>query len=981
MKQVLSGMLFALLVWGMCNHFTVNVYANSHTKALMHSEIRVVSKEDTSDAAYSFAFAANEKSTIKPFGNTGKIVSATSDATSASYEYYDSKWMMPSNTENGKVGFWIENVGIYKGDVIDLKVTYSWLNKVSSDGLEYKPSIGVTLCKDGKIGMNFNTMAYEANVEIYANGQKKTINKLSFTFGDVDDYQFFGFKPIGNIKEIQCSEDSTVYYKKMNDMHFMYAGAGGYADTPNASLRFELDNVSGYEFIIGKSNAYGDYGLTNNEDGFSTVNAFDPNNDGAKYLYRVWEESFNSWGSVVTETKLINDLNARGQGYAWGYFTGHSYSKYEVDPPVKLVSDINESEVISNTLESKGEGFTYKISHFVPEAWKEFYFKSYEMTDTLPACLEVRADKVKVLDTAKMDVTKNFNITVEGQEVKVQAKAAELAKATFYAQTYEVVIDTKIKAGVDLTPFYSAQLNGVEFANKAVIVIDAKSRESNIVKTKLVEKPGALTKKIVVDGQFVDEHIVEKVPETITFKGTAQVTDLKIHTSYQIIDELYPYLTYKDMRVFLENGTDITKQGNVSADGQKVTFTFHGDYLKNLMGQRIYFELDAVLDAKEGFTNLKNGKVPNTFEVVTEDGPRKSNEVNLIPPTVENAIWKSIVLPDGSEVERHILEDKQEEIVFKGDMTIQNTMAVTSMILEDELHQAFMYQPDSLRVFDEEETDITEHGEIQIDGQIVRFTFDKEYVPKLIDTKITWMLTVNYIGGVVRNIEIPNTMTLIVNEEVLLTPPVFIMPPEEEDKIVKSIVLPDHSEVEQHILLDNKEDIVFQGVVEIGNHEEIERIVLEDNLHQAFAYQEDSLQVFNQIGENITEYGEIHIEGQRIRFTFDEKYVSTLISAEVIWMFTVNYVEGFDLTKVENGEIPNVMQLIVNERGTDSNEVVVIPREAELIPPINEEPPTPEKRTAAKTGDIENMRIWIAIAGVSIVVITVVARRYKARNF
>ena len=975
MKQVLSGVLFALLVWGMCSHLTVNVYANSHTKALTHPAIEVRTKADTSDVAYSFAFAANEKSRIRPFGNTGKIVTATSDATSATYEYYDSKWMMPSNSENGKVGFWVENVGIYKGDVIDLKITYSWINKVSSDGLEYKPSIGLILCKDGRIGMNFNTRAYEANAEIYSNGQKKTIDKLSFTFGDIDDYQFFGFRPVGEVQEIQCSADSTVYYKKVGDIHFMYADTGGYADTPNASLRFELNNVSGYEFIIGKADAYGDYGLTNNVDGFSTERAFDPNSEGAKYWYNIWAECFNSWGTTVTETKLTTDLNARNQGYAWGYFTGHSYSKYEVSTPTKSVSDTNEIEVISNTLESKGEGLTYRVTHFVPEAWQEFYFKSYEITDTLPACLEVSADKVKVLDTAKRDVTNKFNLKVEGQKVSIQAKVAELAKAAFYAQTYEVVIDTKIKPGADLTPFYSAQINGIEFTNKATVVIDGESKDSNIVKTKLTEKPGELTKKIVVDGRLVDEHAVKAVPETITFRGTIQVTDLKIYKSYQIVDELYPYLSYKNMRVFSENGTDITKQGNAKAEGQKVTFTFNADYLKSLAGQKIYFELEAVLDSKEGFTNLKNGKIPNTFDVVTEDGPRKSNEVNLLPPIVENEIWKSILLPDGSEVERHTLAEKQEDIVFKGDVTIQNTQAVTSLILEDELHQAFMYQPESLHVFDREGKEITEHGEIQVDGQMVRFTFDKEYVPKLIDTKITWTLTVNYIGGVVRNIEIPNTMTLLVNEDVLLTPPVFIMPPEEEDVIVKSIVLPDYSEVERHALLDNEEDIVFQGVVEIGNHEEIKSVILEDDLHQAFAYQKGSLQVFNRMGEDITEHGNLHVEGQKIRFVFEEKYAATLVSSEILWRLTVNYVEGFDLAEVKSGEIPNTMKLIVNERETDSNEVVVVPKEPELILA------TPEKRKAAKTGDVGNMRVWIAIAGVAIAIIMVVVRRYKSRNF
>ena len=320
-------------------YFSSNLKAATHTLAKNSSEIEDVGIGETMDSTYAFSLKWTENSRIEHWGNYGKNILTTNGVST-----YDT--LMPTDDNlSGQIGSWIYNIGMYKGKTVDLKCTYYW-NPLTVDGTKIPPIIAVTY-RDDLIGFSFWNHSYEVKHELYSEGKPINVD-MSLTFGDVDACQYFAFQS-DNIDKIQCVEDCIIYYRHDGERRWIYAEDITKSNTPDCSLRFQLKNA--HEFTILFGLPYDSYSYD-----FKSMDTHDD-----AYCYKYIKDK--------TSEYKTNFNNTPDGGYGtfisnhWGYVNGLAYGPYNIDAPIKNITDTNESNVTANTL-GENETFKYNIYQF-----------------------------------------------------------------------------------------------------------------------------------------------------------------------------------------------------------------------------------------------------------------------------------------------------------------------------------------------------------------------------------------------------------------------------------------------------------------------------------------------------------------------------------------------------------------------------------------------------------------------------------------
>ena len=497
--------------------------------------------------------------------------------------------IVPTEAMKNNVGVIYRNVGNYEGRTIDLKVTiHDWEQYFDSRG-----------------AIGFRT-----------NGRNLAMTTQGYTWVDTT-------------------------WEFLDAVTGMPAVVGGYLTFDDIDYRqgvtFNQDTTDRIEeiFIAGTDNTIS-YSKTGGE-----LSLFDAENrdatgadDTAAFTIVYQQSSVRfKWTKVYTQAKDSrvydpNDLFGTYVGERMGVPTRRPLAQ-ETTKPTKFVDGQN-----SNTLPNRDEEFTYTIYHGVPWENSANYYTSYEMKDTLPSCLEVQGS-VSIINKDLVDVTDRFNVNITGSVITATAKSETLAASSFYENTYKFVIDVKIKDGIDLSAFYNNVTKQVVFTNKATVSADGETpKESNVVTTNVnITEDSTPIKKIKVAGSLLDETNVNVTPTNILFRGTTTITDLKPHTSIKIVDELDEHLTFKSLKVYLADDTEITSHGTLNVNNNTIEFDFNSAYLKSLMGQTIYFELETTLDSY-----VEGEDIKNTFDVITEEGTKTSGEVKVIVPKVNYTV-------------------------------------------------------------------------------------------------------------------------------------------------------------------------------------------------------------------------------------------------------------------------------------------------------------------------------------------------------
>jgi fimbrial isopeptide formation D2 family protein/LPXTG-motif cell wall-anchored protein len=338
------------------------------------------------------------------------------------------------------------------------------------------------------------------------------------------------------------------------------------------------------------------------------------------------------------------------------------------------------------------------------------------------------------LSSAKAITYGNGDVIVDENQVIAEGTTDELGLATFddlYEGEYKLQeISAPVGIQIDPEPIY--------------VTLKAENSSDDFVEQQTNHKDPLQETKFTFTKFFEDESGSFNVGEGAKF-GLYYATDYKIDDESVVL---------KDTLIAeMESNEDglVSYQGRLIPNqlyAIKEISTREGYQLSNSV---YYYQYNPVNnDAVNTVELFENGYVENdkfynypTLEnlEVKESNEEKQNIQNLI--IKENSIVKEIEKSDGERVTSYdILKDK-EIITFTGTVYIGDNNDLTSgYVVSDKLPEGFRYK--SVKVFDGENKDITNHVTVNGQAQDVSFAVSGDYAKDLKRTMFTFKIETEY---------------------------------------------------------------------------------------------------------------------------------------------------------------------------------------------------------------------------------------------
>lgn len=313
------------------------------------------------------------------------------------------------------------------------------------------------------------------------------------------------------------------------------------------------------------------------------------------------------------------------------------YSGVTLDDPAKSVTDKDESNASSNTIEYN-ETFTYKVTHEVPSELATSMMTSYVMTDAVDSKLSIVSKRV--LDNTGNDVTSSFTDKTSGNNIRYEATATALKTAAFYGKTY--TFEIKVKVATASLQTTSANKSQLTFTNKAYVIPDNVSKATNTVTS------------ILPVYTITANHTLLK---TTTKSDTIGL--MKTSTDKYYRGEAYKYDKMADGKITLSNVlyyyNFITTLGNTSYSGnasKNETFNF-------------YYVSILVKDPTKTVTDSDEKTVTNNTILSTETFAY--NVKHEVPKQLATANFSSYVMTDTIDskltiVSKRILDSSGKDV-------------------------------------------------------------------------------------------------------------------------------------------------------------------------------------------------------------------------------------------------------------------------------------------------------------------------------
>ncbi len=329
-------------------------------------------------------------------------------------------------------------------------------------------------------------------------------------------------------------------------------------------------------------------------------------------------------------------------------FTNYAVTKIEIPNPTKSVS---------TTSTILGGAVNYTIRQYVPNESIDNYYTSFVISDTLSSVLEWNISNVSIKSGNGTNVTSHFNITKNSNKLTISAKDTSLD--SFYAKTYIITINTKVKNSS--LAYYTTE-EGTVFSNQAILTTNRGTRTSNTVKTNVLYKittsgsnveitdtmnniVGGSLKKITWtadDGYYVSKVIVDdKEVEvknlragTYTFSNIANNHDVKVVASpcYKIDTEVINgTITENQIKIYPRENRTIKFSPNngyyvseVIVDGKAYSYEdYESEYTFNNIQENHTIRV-VCEPLKTITTSITNGVITKTM---TNIHPNSSKEV------------------------------------------------------------------------------------------------------------------------------------------------------------------------------------------------------------------------------------------------------------------------------------------------------------------------------------------------------------------
>ena len=417
--------------------------------------------------------------------------------------------------EEGKVYCLYENVGIYNGQWVDVKLTATdWETKHSSQN----PWNYAVLC--------FNTTRpgiyviwakwVEIKYEFFVHGTQTAINVKGYsTWQDVDAGQGVALK--GAFESFYATPACELKYATVGGNPYFYSPDEENIGTDKEGTRKFTALFSGKQATV---------------------------------IY-----SFQKPSDDATDDDANPYMTCSG-GIS-------NQSKKDVPGPVptiqKRVSDNDEKLVTEDTLnqspEPRKETFTYTITSTVyPEDTNTFY-NLYQIRDEIDNGLIINQGAITITNEEGSNVKSSFDIAVDANNVlTITAKAAKLQNVDFYGHIYTFNIPVNIKGTTVLNkaPYWQEANNRAKISNQATLRTSLGDLQSNIVNTYVplygsVEEGLTITK--TEDGTGIPlSGVTFQVYE---WNGNAYST-----TVYDTLEESFKVGTYTNTKPYLITNTN-----------------------------------------------------------------------------------------------------------------------------------------------------------------------------------------------------------------------------------------------------------------------------------------------------------------------------------------------------------------------------------------------------------------------------------------
>ena len=318
----------------------------------------------------------------------------------------------------------------------------------------------------------------------------------------------------------------------------------------------------------------------------------------------------------------------------------------------KSVTDMDEKNVTDNSLSLKERNYQYDIKADTYGAGK---FQKLVMTDTLPNGVSTKASDIHIINKAGKDVTGDFDINVQGQNVTVSLKGDQLSNGDVENTT----LDYQIKV--------ASSLKGVAKADNTSTITDGDHNlTSNRVET-ITPPPPSVTKQVSVDGgkTFVAADTPQTAaalasrPQDYTWRNNFKLSSYTNFTKIVFTDHMenLQKVDLSKVHVYDWQGKDVTAQGKLTTakNGDKqtnVVWTANPDYIKSVnaaFGNKSdkvpTFHMDITTNIKDatdaqeaGYYNkdLKKVIIPNQTNLIEGDNSgdvsTDSNKSHVTPP-------------------------------------------------------------------------------------------------------------------------------------------------------------------------------------------------------------------------------------------------------------------------------------------------------------------------------------------------------------
>lgn len=372
-----------------------------------------------------------------------------------------------SDCSSKKIFVMYNNVGLYKGKKVNLKITvnnctFGYKNPLDSNKSLYlnsyyynkkkyraeKPSIGFDL----------------KNMQVILNGLRSIDLKYEFLNDNGDEINIKGYGTFKNLNFGQAlklgSGIDKAYLVNYNNICTNI--------TDFTCNKWENSTFLYVNKLVTESN------YTKYRDLKNTIQAANYNSlDDYKY----------AWVTLLFSGKEFNLTYYVGKAdylESWWDnkkdYDGFGSGSFKIDnSSLLLIAIQNPSGSSNKTYIEKNEEYTYKISHRVPITHKDNKYISYTIEDDFIDCFSINEKSIKVVNDNNIDVTNNFNIYISKNnninKVNIDAKAEFLNNNDFYGHEYQYLITIKIKDTSNLKKYLSKNKDEYIIPNSAMVLV------------------------------------------------------------------------------------------------------------------------------------------------------------------------------------------------------------------------------------------------------------------------------------------------------------------------------------------------------------------------------------------------------------------------------------------------------------------------------------------------------------------------------